>query len=146
MTVTASSLYMNWTGVTVTPLGGSAMPLKEITDIDVDRSSEMKRWYADAAKFPLALSARNKTRKITIRGGAINLLSAIPEDTPCTVVGILNDLNNGITTGALTITCINAIVASNPFKGKNNDFGTGDLTFEAFSTDGTTDPLTIAIA
>lgn len=144
MTVAASGLYMNWTGVTVTHgTAPTTIAIDEVTDMDFGREGEVKRWSADAAKFAKALVVKNKRRTVTIKGGDVAKLASVPEDTPCTVVGILNDLNNGAGTGALTCTVTNAVCVSNPFRGKNNDFGTGDLSFEAFAPDGITDPLTI---
>lgn len=138
---------MNWTGVTVkygtTP---TTINLSEVTDIDIGKDGEVKRWSADAAIFAKALVVKNKKRSLTIKGGAINKLASIPEDTPCVVTAVLNDLYNGAGSGAITAVLNNAICTSNPFRGKNNDFGTGDLTFEAYSADGVTDPLTLTIA
>lgn len=90
--------------------------------------------------------SRKKSQGITIRGGAVNLLGQIPENTPCTVVSILNDALNGTGSGAITVTAVNAILISNPFKGANSEFAMGDVTFQCFSVDGTTPPITQAVA
>lgn len=142
-----TNLYMNWTGVTVTyGTSPTTINLSEVVDLEVGRKGEVKRWTADAGVFAKALAVKNKTRTITIKGGAINLLASVPEDTLCTIVGVLNDLNNGTGSGAITVTAVRGTVTSNPFKGQNNEFGLGDLEFECSSVDGTTDPITYAVA
>lgn len=147
MSGTASGLYMNWTGVTVTPPSpASAITIDEVVEVDFGKGGEMKPWYADACSFAKALKQVHRQRTCTIMGGNVAKLGSIPDNTPCTIVAVLNDLNNGTSTGAITFTLINAVLRENPFKGQNSEYATGHITFEAFSTDGTTDPLSSAVA
>lgn len=146
MSGSASGLFMNVTGCTWTPSGGSVVNLTEITEADVDRGGEMKPWYADGATFAKAMKQVRLTRSLTLMGGNLAQLSAIPSNTPGTLVVVINDLNNGTSTGAMTLTLSNAVLANNPFKGQQSEYGTGSITFNAFSTDGTTDPLVITLA
>jgi hypothetical protein len=141
-----TNVYMNWTGITVTPASGSAIPLKEIIDVQVTDSEGLEPWQADGHKFPTLLIAATGSRGMTLIGGDIWKLAGIPRNTPCTVVAILNDAYNGVGSGAITHTLSNAVMADTSRSGPTNKFAGGSVTFMAYSPDGTTDPLVIAQA
>lgn len=141
----ATKLYANFSGVTVTPNGGSAINITEVTSIDPDRSSNLKARFGDNRKYPRLIKAFERMRSFTITSGDLAALQSIPEDTPCTVVFILEDAQNGTGSGALTYTYTNAVMGSNPVKSPNNDFGEATVQFQCYSTDNT-DPLTVAKA
>jgi len=143
---TKSNVFMNWTGVTVTPSGGSAITLTEVTDIDLIDSDTLEMWQADGHKFPTLCIAADAKRGMTIHGGDVYKLAALPKNTPCTIVAVLNDAVNKAGVGSMTVTLSNAVVADTSAKGQTNKFAGGQVSFAAFSPDGTTDPLAIAQA
>ena len=149
MPLTPTNLYMNWSGTTITPAGGSTINIPEVTDMSFGRTGNLQSWKADAHMFATLCVNRGQARPCKITGGAINILATIPINTPCTIVSVLNDAKNantGAGSGALTHTLVNAVLNDNPWADSHEQWGKGDLTFSAFSTDGTTDPLTIAQA
>jgi len=141
-----SNVFMSWTGVTVTPAGGPAIAITEVVDVQVLDKDDLEPWQADGHKFPTQMIAAMGHRGITIVGGDVSKLASIPHGTPCTVVGILKDAVNGIGTGAITVTLANAVRTEVPFEGKTQKFAGSHVTFMAFSSDGTTDPLTYVTA
>lgn len=142
----ASNKYQNWSSVVVTPSGGGAITVPEVIDLAVDATSPSLRFEGDRDAFASLIRTPQKTRKVKITSSAINVLATILEDTPCTIVGVLNDLGNGTGTGAITCTLTNAVRNAFRFSGKNNTVAAGSLEFEAYATDGQTDPLTISVA
>ena len=149
MSSKATNLYMNWTGVTITPQGGAAITVDKVTDVKVNRKSVQEAFYGDNRKFAAFLRNTQKKRSITLVTGNPNLHLAIPEDTYCTIVAILNDVQNGTGSGALTITAVNAKMESDDTDGSNNKYAAGTITFNCAGDDSTTpdsDPVTIAVA
>lgn len=140
----ASNLQQNWTNVTVA-WGDTTLAIPEVVDVEVDKHGRPEVLYADAETLAILISIQDKVRSVTIKGAALNVLVQIPEDTACIVTAILNDLNNGTGTGAITVTAVNAVLASNPFKGRNNELGTGSAMFLCYSPSGA-DPITYAVA
>lgn len=142
----ASELYMNWDPVTVTPSGGTLVTLKEVMDVELDLASQQEVFYGDARKFARMIVNTAKKRSLTIMGGNVAQLMALPDDTPCTIVATLRDAKNGTGSGAITITLANATREKINVKGQNNKFGMSSLTFNAFADSGDTDPLSFAVA
>ena len=137
---------MNWTGVTVTPPSGPAINLTEVIDVQVTDQEGLEPWQADGHKFPTVLIAATGARGMVLIGGDIYKLAAIPRNTPCVIVAILNDARNGTGSGSITHTLSNAVIADMPRSGPTNKFAGGSATFMSYSPDGTTDPLQIAQA
>jgi hypothetical protein len=142
----ATNLFMNWEPVNVTPDGGTLVLLKEILDIDFDVDSKQEVFHGDARSFARVIVNAEKTRSLTISGGNVAQLLAIPDDTPCTITATLQDAKNGTGTGAITITLVNAVRESFKGKGPNNKFAGGSVTFNAFGNAGDVDPLSFVIA
>lgn len=143
---TRSSLYLNWSSVTVTPGTGMAISLANILEVDPGIDATQLPFYGDARAFAVALAQVMERRTMTITGGDVWKLLSIPKGTPCTIVAVLNDLTNGASTGAITFTLANAFRKSIDHDAKNNQYATASVMFEAISTDGTTDPLSVAQA
>ena len=141
-----SGFNIGWSSVTITPAGGSAVVILNITEVDFIRSSTKKSFYGDLAVFAKIINNKEKKRGVKISTANVEALQAIPEDTPCTIVAVHNDAKNGTGAGAITCTLINAICGDNPYKGPANNYAMGEITFEAFSADGVTDPFSYAIA
>ena len=139
----ASNLTQNWTDVTVS-WNGTTLAIPEVTDVEVDKHSVIEAFYGDSDAFTPVLRTPKKVRQITIKGAALNVLVLIPEDVPCVVRGILNDLTNGTGSGAINLVASNCLLASNPFKGRNNELGTGTAKFQAYSVGGV-DPFAISV-
>lgn len=138
---------MNWTGVTVSyGAGPTVINLSEVVDIDLMDADIIEEWQADGHKFSTLVVAADAKRGMTIHGGDCYKLAILPKGVPCTIVAILNDAANKILAGAMTVTLINAVLSDVSIKGQTNKFAGGMVTFTAFSSDGTTDPLSIVQA
>lgn len=145
MSGTASGFSIGIGAVTVV-YGSTTITINEVKDVEIDRSATAKMYYGDAGVFSRVLVMKEKKRSVKIVGAQLALLQSVPEDTPCTVSVVFLDARNGTGAGAITATLVNGVCTSNPYKGQATEFGSGDLMFEAFSSDGTTDPLTYSVA
>jgi hypothetical protein len=133
-------------GVTFTYAGPTVVTISKCTDVDFQKGGRPLQFYGDGARFPTALKVVESQRSVSVMTGNKAASYSVPEDTVGTLVWIEQDLNNGTGTGARTYTLINCKMITNPHKGPENRVGDSSLTFASFSTDGTTDPLSVVIA
>jgi hypothetical protein len=140
----ASNQYQDWTGVTVSWAGGS-LAVPEVVDLLVGPRSKPTAFYGGGRRFASLVVPADKVRSFTIKGAALNVLVRIPEDAPCTVTGVLNDLANGTGSGAIFFTAVNAVLVNSPFHARNSELGTADAEFLCYSADDS-DPFTFAVA
>jgi hypothetical protein len=138
-----SKRYVNFS-VQLTPGGGSASTYSEIMAVKVMRGSKQLAAYGDAKLFPTLIINVEETRSITLAGGDVSKMLQLPRGVVYTVAIVLNDAKNGNGSGALTITMVDAVIESDEHSAANNDFGGSTVTFNAYSADGSTDPLTVA--
>jgi hypothetical protein len=140
-----SRRYVNFS-VSITPSGGTAATLAEIMAIKVMRGSKQLAAYGDAKLFPTLIVNVEESRSITLAGGDVSKVLQMARGITYTVVVVLLDAKNGVGSGALTITLTNAVMETDEHSAANNDWGGSSVTFNAYSTDGSTDPMTVAEA
>lgn len=140
----ATKLQMGWSGVVVTPTGGTAIPITNVTKVHTKKGSQKKEFHGDTNPFAKLITTKNKTREVTITSGDMAAMLAIPEDTVCSLVYVFNDAKNGAGAGAITRTLNLAVLTEAPDEGAVNEFGMGTVTFSAYSLDGT-DPLVTVV-
>ena len=147
MPLARSKLNIGWSSVTITPLpSGTATTLDEITNVSPSKSNAVKAFFGDAHLFATLILSRQLERHLTITTGNVFDATAIQENQPYTIVAIWNDAKNAASTGAITITLANAVCTKNGANGPANDFGVATLEFQAYSSDGSTDPLSVTQA
>lgn len=146
MPLAETGLYVSVTGVTFTPAGGAAIPIPNITNVTFGLMSAQIKFTPNGAVFPTHIKNVQKERTIKINGGQAKALLSVPSDVRGTLVWIMNDAQNGISTGAITFTLSNALLKSHNVNGQTNQYAAIESMWEAFSSDGTTDPLSIAVA
>ena len=79
----------------------------------------------------------------TLASADVAAIYAMPPGTRSSLVATLNDAKGGVTSGngARTFTLANAVVENNPISGAHRQFASGTVTFQAESSDGSTNPL-----
>ena len=142
----ATKLYMNWTGVTVTPNGGSAINLTGVTDVSFNRSGTNKPFFGDNRQHARAIRTTNQARSVSISCGDLSALDSVAIGTVCTVVGTLNDLHNGTGSGARTYTAINAVLSSKPDGSSNDEYAGTTYSFDCFGSALDADPISVVNA
>lgn len=144
-----SKHYMNWKNWTVTHgAGPTTITLTEITDVQVQRGEQWISWKADGNIFATDMALAGSTRAIRMSGGDVGKLVTIPRNTVCTVAGYLWDAKNQSNSGSgsLSISLANACFEGNAPGGGQNQYISDTVQFTAYSSDGSTDPLTITEA
>jgi hypothetical protein len=137
---------MNWTGVSFTPVGGAPTPINGVTSIRIDTGGSLLKFAGDGDRYSTTVVNDFNDPTVAVRSADLAAVIAYPVGTVGTFIATHNDAMNGSGTGAITYTLQNAVVASHPVQGSHRQFGQGELTFTAYSTDGVTNPLSLSIA
>lgn len=140
----ATNRFMNWTGVTFTPLNGAPTAIHGVTSIQIDSGGSLLKFSGDGDRYSTTVVNDFNDPSVTIHSADLAAVRAFPVGTVGTFTATHNDAKNGTGTGAMTYILTNAVVASNPVQGAHRQFGQGVLTLNAYSVDGVTNPLSIS--
>jgi hypothetical protein len=143
---TPSKRHMNWTGTTWTPSGGSAAVWTGVTNVAIDPRGSVKANSGDWDRFPTTKVADFSDPMITVTFKDLTALNAVAQGSRGAFTSIHNDAKNGTqaASGGYTVTMANAIIENKPTGGAHREYGEGQVTISAESTDGLTNPLTYA--
>ena len=144
--MSATKRFMNWTGVSFTPINGTATALTGVTSVMIDSGGSLAKFSGDGDRYVTTMVNDFNEPVVTIHSADLSALRANPVGTVGTFTATHNDAKNGAGTGAVTYTMFNAVVASYQVQGAHRQFGQGTLTFHAFSTDGVTNPVSTSIS
>ena len=144
--MSATKRFMNWTGVTFTPSGGSATTITGVTSVAIDPGGHILKFSGDGDRYSTTVVNDFNDPVVTLHSADLGAIRANPPGTAGTLTATHNDARNGAGTGAITYTLSNAVIANSPIQGSHRQFGQGTLTITAFSSDGVTNPLSTTIA
>jgi hypothetical protein len=137
----ATKRFMNWSGVTFTPLSGSATTITGVTSVSIDSGGSLAKFSGDGDRYVTTMVNDFNEPVVTIHSADLASLLANPVGTVGTFTATNNDALNGLGSGAVTYTIANAVVAACHVQGAHRQFGQGSLTITAFSSDGVTNPI-----
>ena len=138
--------FMNWTGVTFTPLNGAPTAITGVTSIVIDAGGNLLKFSGDGDRYNTTVVNDFNEPTVTVHSADLAAVRAFPVGTVGTFTATHNDAKNGVGSGAVTYTLSNAVIASNPIHGAHRQFGQGTLTLTAYSPDGVTNPLSTSNA
>jgi hypothetical protein len=138
--------FMNWTGVTFTPLGGTTTTITGVTSIQIDSGGSLLKYSGDGDRYSTTVVNDFNDPTITIHSADLATIRSFPVGTAGTFTATHNDAHNGTGSGAMTYTMVNAVVAANPVHGSHRQIGQGTLTLSTYSLDGITNPLSVSVA
>lgn len=144
--MSSTKRFMNWTGVTFTPAGGSATPITGVSSVTIDTGGSLLKFSGDGDRYSTTVVNDYNDPVVTVHAADLAAVRAYPVGTVGTFTATHNDARNGAGTGAITYTLTNAVIANTPIHGAHRQFGQGTLTIAAFSTDGVTNPLATSVA
>jgi hypothetical protein len=143
--MSATKRFMNWTGVTFTPVSGTATTITGVTSVSIDSGGSLARFSGDGDRYVTTMVNDFNEPVMTIHSADLSSLRANPVGTVGTLSATHNDAQNGVGNGAVTYTLANAVVAACQVQGAHRQFGQGSVTFAAFSSDGVTNPISTSI-
>ena len=144
--MSATKRFLNWTGVSFTPVGGSPVAITGVTSVSIDSGGSLLKFAGDGDRFNTTVVNDFNEPVISVQAADLAAIRSYPVGTVGTFIATHNDARNGTGSGAITYTMSNAVIASNSVKGSHRQFGQGTLTLTAFSTDGVTNPLSTSVA
>jgi hypothetical protein len=141
----ATKRNMNWAPVGFTPSGGSLSTATGVTNVTVDTGGSLVKFSGDGDRFTTTVVNDYNDPSIVITTADENWLFSIAPGTRGTVTATHKDAKLA-TGGAITFTLINAVAQGPSAGGAHRQIGSGSITFNAESSDGTTNPLSFALA
>jgi hypothetical protein len=139
--VSATKRFLNWTGVSFTPVGGSTTVITGVTSVSIDSGGSLLKFAGDGDRFNTTVVNDFNDPTITVQAADLAAIRANPVGIVGTFTATHNDAKNGTGSGSVTYTLTNAVIAQNSVKGTHRQFGHGTLTLTSFSSDGVTNPL-----
>jgi hypothetical protein len=131
--------------VSWTPNGGTLVSITGNIGAKPTINNQLIEFTGDAATFATLLANVKGTRGLQLSGYDVSKLMKLSTG-PGTLVVTVNDAVNGTGTGAITYTLSNAVKQDASGTHQNQSADSATLSFVAYSSDGTTDPLVITEA
>ena len=141
----ATKRQMNWAPVSFTPSGGTESVASGVTQVQVNTGGSLVKFSGDADRFNTLVVNDGNDPSMAITSADLNWLLSIPPGTRGAVAATHKDAK-GATGGGMVYALANAIAESPQAGGQHRQIGSGTITFFAESSDGTTNPLSYALA
>ncbi len=136
----ATKLQLNWTAVGFTPTAGVLTTIAHVQNVHIDPGGELLPYSGGLDRFPTVIVNAYNNPSATVESGDIATMQGFSPGT----VGIFTATHSDAELaagGAIVYTLSNAIVKNNPSSGAHRQYGSGSLSFLAYSSDGVTNPL-----
>jgi hypothetical protein len=148
MPVSPSNRYINFSAVSFTPTSGSPTTITGVQDIQFDENGEIISAGGDADLFDRFKALVKLDPKIVIETLDSHALNTVAAGTIGSLTFTINDARNGAAVGGggKVYTISNAVLEPHKIGQAYRQFGKQTLTFQTFSTDGTTNPVAVAAA
>jgi hypothetical protein len=134
----ATQLQLNWTGVQF-----GSVNIIHVTSCSFSQGGELIEFSGDNSRYPVIIANNVNRPKCSITGGDVATLMGFTDGLSGTILATQQDAL-GATGGAINWSLINAVHETTDDQGQWGAFATATATFRAYSSDGATNPLTIA--
>lgn len=141
----ATKRLMNWSGLTFTPTGGSAINLTGVSNVQVALNGSIQKFSGDYDKFPTTVIADFADPLFTITTADIAAALSI-YGLRGALVAVQRDAKNGTGSGAITYTVSGAVVMDVDTGGQHRQFGQATIKICTESSDGATNPVATSVA
>src|SRR3954449_2318452 len=98
----SSKRFMNWTGVTFTPLNGSPTAITGVTSVQIDSGGSLAKFSGDGDRFSTTVVNDFNDPSITVHSADLAAVRAFAVGTVGTLTATHNDARNGAGSGAIT--------------------------------------------
>lgn len=138
--MSATGVQLNWA-----PVIFNSVTLVRITQGSFDQGGSLLTFSGDADIFPTVIVNAMNEPKASFTTGDVNSFQTIAPGTTSTLIGTLKDAK-GASSGAVVFTLANAVFESASTSGAHAAYASATGSWQAFSGDGSTNPLTYARA
>jgi hypothetical protein len=138
-----SRANINWTGVSWTPTGGSLTSITRVTAGMFGMGGRLIKFKGDTDLYPTIIACPDQEPHASFTTADVGGMWAFAPGVAGPLVATLNDAKV-VTNGAVVFTMVNATFESATANGNHGAFATVTGTWQAFSSDGSTPPLSYA--
>jgi TctA family transporter len=138
MAVTRAQI--NWTGVGFTPTTGSAVPITRVTAGMFGLGGHLIKFKGDTDQYPTIIACPDQEPHCSFTTADVGTMMGFQPGTTGAIAAQLNDAK-AQTGGAVLFAMVNAVFESADGSGSHAQFATTTGTWQAFSSDGVTNPL-----
>jgi hypothetical protein len=135
-----SKAQINWTGVAFTPTSGSAVPITRVTAGMFGLGGHLIKFKGDTDQYPTIIASPTQEPHASFTTADVGTMMGFAPGTAGSLAAQLNDAK-GQTGGAVLFALINAVFENASATGQHAQFATVTGTWQAFSSDGVTNPL-----
>jgi hypothetical protein len=136
--MSASNLQLNWSSVEY-----ASTPLVRVTSVTFSLGGELIEFAGDNNRYPVIIANSFNRPRCSITSGDVAGLMLLQPGSSGTITATQADAL-AATGGAINWQMSNAVHQNTDDTGRWGHFATATATFRAYSTDGTTPPLSIA--
>jgi hypothetical protein len=135
--MSATRAQINWASVSF-----GSTSITRITNGTFGYGGHLAKWKGDTDKFPTVIANVDNDPHASFTSGDIGTLMGIAPGTIGTLTATMKDAL-GASGGDVTFTLSNAVFESADGQDQHAQFGTATATWQAYSTDGVTNPLSV---
>ena len=136
----ATRVQANWTGV-----AHGATTITRVTQASFNQGGQLQSFSADGDHFRTVIVNLMNEPSASITSADAGTVMAIAPGTTASLTATHKDAK-GSSGGDILYVLANAVAENCQTSGQHAQFGTATLTFKAYSTDGTTNPLSFTRA
>lgn len=134
----ATALQLNWTSVS-----HNSVPLTRVTQVAFDQGGELISFQGDDNRYPVVIANSISRPKCNLTSGDVATLMNIGVGTRGSFLATQKDAL-GQSGGDVVFTLINAVHESSQDTGQWGQFASATASFQAYSADGATSPLSFS--
>lgn len=137
--MSATKAQINWTAVSwgASP---SPTPMTRVTSVSVSQGGSLIKFKGDTDLYPTIIANVDNEPNVSVTTADVGTLMGFAPGASGTWSGTLNDAKLA-TGGAVVFTMINAVFENADTQAQHAAFGSVTGTWQAFSSDGSTNPL-----
>lgn len=130
-----TQLQMNWSGVQF-----GATPITRITSMDINPGGQLIKFKGDTNIFPVVVANPDNEPSISITTGDVAKIYGFSAGSVGTIIATLKDAMQ-ISGGDINFTVINCVFGQLSMTAPHANFASATGNWAAFSSDGTTSPI-----
>jgi hypothetical protein len=135
-----SRAQINWTGVSFTPTGGSATSITRVTAGMFGLGGHLIKFKGDTDQYPTIIASPTQEPHASFTTADVGTMMGFSPGTGGSLTATLNDAK-AVAGGAVVFALANAVFENASAMGQHAQFATVTGTWQAYSSDGVTNPL-----
>lgn len=135
-----SKAQINWTAVSFFPTGLSSVPITRVTAGMFGQGGHLIKFKGDTDLYPTIIASPTTEPNASITTADVGTMMGFAPGTGGALSATLNDAKS-VAGGAVVFALANAVFENASATGQHAQFATITGTWQAYSSDGTTNPL-----